>query len=81
AIGTIGWVVINAPFSGLLAVKLGLTSLLGGLTTCTIVYLLTERLLRRAVTTALRSELPTRTGLPGVVARSVLAWGLGTAVP
>ncbi|MFB4309887.1 adenylate/guanylate cyclase domain-containing protein [Actinomadura sp. GTD37] len=80
-IGTIGWVVINAPFSTLLAVKLGLTSLLGGLTTCTIVYLLTERMLRRAVTTALRSELPSRTGLPGVVARSVLAWGLGTAVP
>ncbi|WP_141585973.1 adenylate/guanylate cyclase domain-containing protein [Actinomadura sp. WMMA1423] len=80
-IGTVGWVVINAPFSGLLAVKLGLTSLLGGLTTCTVVYLLTERLLRRAVTTALRSEMPRRTGLPGVVARSVLAWGLGTAVP
>ncbi|MBO2462446.1 adenylate/guanylate cyclase domain-containing protein [Actinomadura violacea] len=80
-IGTVGWVVINAPFSLLLAVKLGLTSLLGGLTTCTIVYLLTERLLRRAVTTALHSELPRRTGLPGVVARSVLAWGLGTAVP
>ncbi|MFD0690776.1 adenylate/guanylate cyclase domain-containing protein [Actinomadura fibrosa] len=80
-IGTVGWVVINAPFSVLLAVKLGLTSLLGGLTTCTIVYLLTERLLRRAVTSALRSRMPRRTGLPGVVARSVLAWGLGTAVP
>ncbi|TYB41588.1 adenylate/guanylate cyclase domain-containing protein [Actinomadura chibensis] len=80
-IGTVGWVAVNAPFSGLLAIKLGLTSLLGGLTTCTVVYLLTERLLRRAVTTALRSELPRRTGLPGVVARSVLAWALGTGVP
>ncbi|WP_019633715.1 adenylate/guanylate cyclase domain-containing protein [Actinomadura atramentaria] len=80
-IGTVGWVVINAVYSGLLAAKLGLTSLLGGLTTCTIVYLLTERLLRRAVTAALRAGLPARTGLPGVVARSVLAWALGTAVP
>ncbi|MFI6519506.1 adenylate/guanylate cyclase domain-containing protein [Spirillospora sp. NPDC050679] len=80
-IGTVGWVVINLPFSALVAVKLGLTSLLGGLTTCTIVYLLTERLLRRAVTTALAAGVPQRTGLPGVVARSVLAWGLGTAVP
>ncbi|QFG20051.1 adenylate/guanylate cyclase domain-containing protein [Actinomadura sp. WMMB 499] len=80
-IGTVGWVLINLPFSWLLAVKLGLTSLLGGLTTCTFVYLITERLLRRAVTTALRSELPRRTGLPGVVARSVLAWAFGTAVP
>ncbi|MFC9976535.1 adenylate/guanylate cyclase domain-containing protein [Spirillospora sp. NPDC127200] len=80
-IGTVGWVVVNLPFSALVAVKLGLTSLLGGLTTCTIVYLLTERLLRRAVTTALAAGIPQRTGLPGVVARSVLAWGLGTAVP
>ncbi|MBW8483195.1 adenylate/guanylate cyclase domain-containing protein [Actinomadura parmotrematis] len=80
-VGTVAWVVINAPFSALLAVKLGLTSLLGGVTTCAIVYLLAERLLRRAVTTALRNAVPGRTGLPGVVARSVLAWGLGTAVP
>ncbi|MFI0356442.1 adenylate/guanylate cyclase domain-containing protein [Actinomadura sp. 9N407] len=80
-IGTVGWVLINLPFSWLVAVKLGLTSLLGGLTTCTIVYLLTERLLRRSVTTALATGTPRRSGLPGVVARSVLAWGLGTAVP
>ncbi|MEV4257348.1 adenylate/guanylate cyclase domain-containing protein [Spirillospora sp. NPDC049652] len=80
-VGTVGWVLVNLPFSALVAVKLGLTSLLGGLTTCTIVYLLAERLLRRSVTTALRSGTPRRTGLPGVVARSVLAWALGTAVP
>ncbi|MBO2450171.1 adenylate/guanylate cyclase domain-containing protein [Actinomadura barringtoniae] len=80
-IGTVGWVIINLPFSWLLAVKLGVTSLLGGITTCTVVYLLTERLLRRAVTTALSAGIPGRTGLPGVVARSVLAWALGTAVP
>ncbi|MBA9006217.1 adenylate/guanylate cyclase domain-containing protein [Thermomonospora cellulosilytica] len=80
-VGTVGWVVINAPFSALLAFKVGITGLLGGLTTCTIVYLLTERILRRAVTTALRAEVPRRTGLPGVVARSMLAWALGTAVP
>ncbi|WP_433337985.1 adenylate/guanylate cyclase domain-containing protein [Spirillospora sp. CA-294931] len=80
-VGTVGWVVVNVPFSGLLAVKLGLTSLLGGLTTCAVVYLLTERLLRRAVTTALASGVPRRSGLPGVVARSLLAWALGTALP
>ncbi|MFG2001101.1 adenylate/guanylate cyclase domain-containing protein [Spirillospora sp. NPDC048911] len=80
-IGTVGWVIINAPFDALLAVKLGLTSLLGGLTTCTVVYLLSERILRRAVTTALHTGMPQHTGLPGVVARSVLAWALGTAVP
>ncbi|WP_018656610.1 adenylate/guanylate cyclase domain-containing protein [Actinomadura flavalba] len=81
SVGTVGWIAINLPFSPLLAAKLGVTSLLGGLTTCAIVYLLTERMLRRAVTTALREGVPTRTGLPGVVARSVLAWALGTVVP
>ncbi|WP_051712363.1 adenylate/guanylate cyclase domain-containing protein [Spirillospora albida] len=80
-IGTLGWIVINVPFEPLWAMKLGLTGLLGGITTCTVVYLLTERLLRRSVTTALRSRPPRRTGLPGIVARSVLAWGLGTAMP
>ncbi|SEG64472.1 adenylate cyclase [Thermomonospora echinospora] len=80
-IGTVGWTAINLPFSALLAFKVGITSLLGGLTTCTVVYLLTERILRRAVTTALREGMPRRTGLPGVVARSMLAWSLGTAVP
>ncbi|TNY35392.1 adenylate/guanylate cyclase domain-containing protein [Thermomonospora catenispora] len=81
AIGTAGWVAINAPFSVPLALKVGIAGALGGLTTCTVVYLLTERILRRAVVTALRAEVPRRTGLPGVVARSMLAWALGTAVP
>jgi adenylate cyclase len=80
-IATVGWAAVNAYFSGLLAVKVGLTCLLGALTTCTIVYLLTERLFRPAVTAVLQSEVPRGTGMPGVVARSVLAWALGTAVP
>ncbi|REF01169.1 adenylate/guanylate cyclase domain-containing protein [Thermomonospora umbrina] len=80
-VGTVGWVIINAADSALVAFKVGTTSLLGGLTTCTVVYLLTERILRRAVTTTLRADMPRRTGLPGVVTRSMLAWALGTAVP
>jgi adenylate cyclase len=81
-IATVGWAAVNAYlFSGLLAVKVGLTCLLGALTTSTIVYLLAERLFRPAVTTALQSKVPRGTGMPGVVARSVLAWALGTAVP
>jgi len=81
AIGTVGWAAINLPFAPPLALKFGVAGTLGGLATCTIVYLMTERILRRAVTTALRAGVPRATGLPGVVARSMLAWSLGTAVP
>ncbi|WP_123666150.1 adenylate/guanylate cyclase domain-containing protein [Actinocorallia herbida] len=77
----VGWALINLWFSPLMALKVGLTCLLGGLTTCTIIYLLTERLLRRAVTDALSTRIPDESGVPGVVARLVLAWTLGTAVP
>lgn len=80
-IGTVAWTAVNAFFSPLLAVKVGLTCLLGAMTTCTIVYLVTERLLRPAVTAALSASVPRVTGLPGIVARSILAWALGAAVP
>src|SRR5262249_14692156 len=52
---SVGWAALNLLFSPLLAFKLGLTCLLGGLTTSTIVYLLTERLFRTAVTSSLRT--------------------------
>ncbi len=72
---------LNVAFSYLLALKAGLTFLLGGVTTCTVVYLLAERLLRPASALALSAGLPRRLRLPGVAARAVLAWALGTAVP
>ncbi|MCD0447810.1 adenylate/guanylate cyclase domain-containing protein [Actinocorallia sp. API 0066] len=80
-LASVGWALVNLWFAPLLALKLGLTCLLGGLTTCTIIYLMTERLLRRAVTDALSTEVPSDSGVPGVVAKLVLAWTLGTAIP
>ncbi|REE99377.1 adenylate/guanylate cyclase domain-containing protein [Thermomonospora umbrina] len=80
-VATAGWTLINVSFSALLALKLGLTCLLGGLTTCAIVYLLAERLFRPAVAMTLTTTVPTATRVLGVVTRSLLAWALGTAVP
>ncbi|GAB3681326.1 adenylate/guanylate cyclase domain-containing protein [Actinocorallia lasiicapitis] len=80
-VASVGWTLIDLTFSPLLALKVGLTCLLGAVTTCTIIYLLTERLFRTAVTRALSTEVPKNSGVPGVVARSVLAWMLGTAIP
>jgi adenylate cyclase len=54
---------------------------LGGITTCGIVYLQSERLLRPTAVRALASATPERAGVPGVGARSVLFWALGTGVP
>ncbi|WP_344901496.1 adenylate/guanylate cyclase domain-containing protein [Actinomadura meridiana] len=68
-------------FTGRLAVKTGLTCLLGAATTCTIVYLLSERLLRPAAALVLAAERPRRVRLPGVTTRVMLAWTLGTAIP
>ncbi|WP_231335773.1 adenylate/guanylate cyclase domain-containing protein [Actinomadura graeca] len=80
--GAIGWAVLDyVLFTGRLAVKTGLTCLLGAATTCTIIYLLSERLLRPAAALVLAAEGPRRFRLPGVTTRVMLAWALGTAIP
>lgn len=78
---SVGWPAVNAVLSPLLALKLGLTVLLAGLTTCSIVYLLTERILRPAVTAVLSTAVPPRSGAPSVAGRAVLAWALGSGTP
>jgi len=80
-VAAVGWAGVNLVFSPLMALKLGLTVLLGGLATCMIVYLVSERLFRPAAALALTTRVPAGSRVPGVVTRSVLAWGLGTAVP
>ncbi|GAA1883906.1 adenylate/guanylate cyclase domain-containing protein [Actinomadura bangladeshensis] len=81
-VGALGWAVLDLVlFTGRLAVKTGLTCLLGAATTCTIVYLLSERLLRPAAALVLGAERPKRFRLPGVTTRVMLAWALGTAIP
>ncbi|MGP4026137.1 adenylate/guanylate cyclase domain-containing protein [Actinomadura sp. 3N407] len=81
-VGALGWAVLDLVlFTGRLAVKTGLTCLLGAATTCTIVYLLSERLLRPAAALVLAAERPRRVRLPGVTTRVMLAWALGTAIP
>jgi adenylate cyclase len=80
-LASIGWPAVNAFFSPLLALKLGLTVLLAGLTTCTIVYLLTERIFRVAVTSVLSTAVPPGSGTPSVAGRSILAWVLGSGIP
>jgi adenylate cyclase len=72
---------LNINFSVLLALGIGLTVAIGGLTTSSIAYLLTELALRPLASRALASGPVDRRGVPGVTFRWLLAWALGTGAP
>jgi adenylate cyclase len=73
--------VLNLRYSGILALKVAITVALGGVTTSAVGYLLTERLLRPVTARVLEAGTSDRPEVPGVAARALLAWALGTAVP
>jgi adenylate cyclase len=69
---------LNAPFSVEVATNVAITIVLGGVVTCTAGYLLAERLLRPLTAVTLAAGVPSRPQLPGVRARALLSWTLGT---
>ena len=71
---------LNAPFSAELAANVAVTVLLGGLVTCALGYLLAERVLRPITALALADQVPSSPRLPGVEARTLLSWALGSGV-
>lgn len=72
---------VNGIKAGTTGARLGVTIALTGMSTAACAYLLTERVLRVTVARALDRSAPDRLGVPGVAARAVLAWALGTGVP
>ncbi len=70
-----------AIFSFELGRKVLITTLLGGLATSALAYLLTERLSRPAAVRALAARPLDDPALPGVTFRTILAWALGSGVP
>jgi adenylate cyclase len=72
---------LNATYDWLLALGVGLTVALGGLTTSSVAYLLGELALRPVASRALASGVVERRGVPGVGGRWLLAWALGTGAP
>jgi adenylate cyclase len=80
-IAAVVFAVLNLNWSGLLALVVGITVLLGGVTTCATSYLLLERVTRPAAARALAHGAPERPVLPGVTTRAMLAWALGGGVP
>jgi adenylate cyclase len=73
--------VLNLRYSGLLALGVGLTVALGGMTTSAAAFLLCELALRPVASRALATGAVTRSRVPGVATRWLLAWALGTGVP
>ncbi len=61
--------------------KVGLTVLLAGIVTCAIAYLLSEFAMRPLAAIALAAHPPDRLLVPGVQARSILAWATGSGIP
>ena len=80
-IAAAGVFVVNASFSFLLGVIVGVTTLLGAVTTGAMAYLLSERIMRAASARALAHGMPEAPELPGVATRALLAWALGSGVP
>jgi adenylate cyclase len=72
---------LNLRWSLVLAWRTAIVVLLGGITTSAVVYLLNERLARGAAARALRAGVPERPALPGIKARALLAWALGSGIP
>lgn len=80
-LGTTVFVAVNLGVSHRLALIMGVTAILGGLVTCIISYLQSERLMRPIMRRALGEGVPVDSHLPGVRRRIILGWVLTTAVP
>lgn len=80
-LGAVVFSVYNAGESLALAGQIAVTILIGGATTVAAVYLELERLLRAPVARALEGWGPERPSSSRVAARTLLAWGLGSALP
>src|SRR5688572_18517888 len=81
SIGAALFLVLNLQYSTRLAFAVGITILLGGAVTCSLGYILAERILRPVTELALAERVPEEPALPGIRARVLLAWALGTGAP
>jgi adenylate cyclase len=72
---------INARYGVRADVDIGVTILLGAITTCGLGYLLVERILRPLYEIAFTEGVPRDPYVPGVKSRLLLTWGIGTGIP
>ena len=75
------FVALNLGRSGELALDIAITVALGAATTGAVGYLLAERIMRPVSRAALAARPPEDPVMPGVAARILIFWALGTGVP
>jgi adenylate cyclase len=80
-VGVLLFAAVDARWSATLAVAVACMIALGGITTVTVAYRLTELALRREVARVFVLQPPSGNGLPGVALRSLGTWVMGTGVP
>ncbi|HEV7917980.1 MAG TPA: adenylate/guanylate cyclase domain-containing protein [Solirubrobacterales bacterium] len=80
-IGGCVFVAITLGYSDRLALVVGIAVAIGGLSTCTFSYLVTERVTRDIARLALESGALERPAVPGITARVLLTWALATGTP
>ncbi|MFT4189338.1 MAG: adenylate/guanylate cyclase domain-containing protein [Aeromicrobium sp.] len=80
SLGTAVFAAFNATVSPVLALTVTQIIGLAGATTSSIVYLLTERVVRPLARRALATGVPTRSRVRTVAGRTMFAWVLGTGV-
>jgi adenylate cyclase len=80
-LGALVFGVFNAQYSAALGALVAVTVILGGATTCAVIYLVTDRVLRPVTARVLAAGPPSKPATPGVTARLLMAWGFTTAVP
>jgi adenylate cyclase len=79
--GALFFGVLNCGYSPTLGWLVGMSILLGGVTTCGTTYLLGERTFRPIAALALSTSAPREPRLPGVLARVLIAFGVTAAGP
>src|SRR3954453_5745849 len=81
ALGGVVFTIINVRYDHDLALIVAITVALAGAATCAVPYLLAQRVLRPVSARALADQVPDDPALPGITARLLLTYILGTGVP
>src|SRR3954467_142681 len=81
ALGGVVFTIINVRYEHDLALIVAITVALAGAATCAVAYLLAQRVLRPVAARALADHVPDDPALPGITARLLLTYILGTGVP
>src|SRR3954468_4345424 len=81
AASAVGFAILNGFYSIALGAQIGIAVLLGGITTCGMLYLLAEKAFHPIMVRALSGNVPREPAMPGVDARVLLAFSVSAGGP